>query len=160
MPELADRRESHFPLRAGFCHDCTLVQIDHTIPKESMFSDYPYVSGTPKTLVRRCRQTAARLVERYGLKTSSSTSAATTARGCSSTSPSACAAAASPPQRWGNSASFDTLRMWSRSASSGFTTLSSIHLRAVPRPASASAEPVHTRRTTAAGHGISGAGAR
>ncbi len=66
-PELADRREPHFPLRAGFCHDCTLVQIDHTIPKESMFSDYPYVSGTTKTLVEHFRQTAARLVERYGL---------------------------------------------------------------------------------------------
>ncbi len=66
-PDLADRREPHFPLRAGFCHDCTLVQIDHTIPKESMFSDYPYVSGTTKTLVEHFRQTAARLVERYGL---------------------------------------------------------------------------------------------
>lgn len=66
-PDLADRREPHFPLRAGFCHDCTLVQIDHTIPKESMFSDYPYVSGTTKTLVEHFRQTAARLVARYGL---------------------------------------------------------------------------------------------
>ncbi len=32
-----------------------------------MFSDYPYVSGTTKTLVEHFRQTAARLVERYGL---------------------------------------------------------------------------------------------
>lgn len=57
-----------YPLRAGFCHDCTLVQIDHTIPKEQMFSDYPYVSGTTRTLVEHFRQTAARLVETYGLK--------------------------------------------------------------------------------------------
>ena len=57
-----------YPLRVGFCHDCTLVQIDHTIPKEQMFSDYPYVLGTTKTLVEHFRQTAARLVEVYGLK--------------------------------------------------------------------------------------------
>jgi SAM-dependent methyltransferase len=63
----ADRAEPRFPLRVGFCHKCSLVQIDHTIPKEDMFSDYPYVSGTTKTLVEHFRQTAKRLVETYGL---------------------------------------------------------------------------------------------
>lgn len=66
-PELTGQREPHFPLRAGFCHRCTLVQIDHTIPKESMFSDYPYVSGTTRTLVAHFKDTAARLTARYGL---------------------------------------------------------------------------------------------
>lgn len=66
-PNLAGQREPHFPLRAGFCHQCTLVQIDYTIPKESMFSDYPYVSGTTKTLVAHFKETSARLVARYGL---------------------------------------------------------------------------------------------
>lgn len=66
--ELANRREPYFPLRAGFCRKCTLVQIDHTIPKEDMFSDYPYVSGTTKTLVAHFRDTAERLVRRYGLE--------------------------------------------------------------------------------------------
>jgi SAM-dependent methyltransferase len=66
-PALADRREPRFPLRAGFCQNCSLVQIDHTIPKESMFSDYPYVSGTTKTLVEHFRETAQRLVETYDL---------------------------------------------------------------------------------------------
>ncbi|MGF3027260.1 class I SAM-dependent methyltransferase [Methylobacterium aquaticum] len=65
-PNLAGQREPHFPLRAGFCHQCTLVQIDYTIPKESMFSDYPYVSGTTKTLVAHFKETSARLVARYG----------------------------------------------------------------------------------------------
>jgi len=59
--------EPRFPLRVGFCHSCSLVQIDHTIPKEDMFSDYPYVSGTTKTLVEHFRQTSRRLVETYGL---------------------------------------------------------------------------------------------
>ncbi len=68
IPEdkLADR-ELYYPLRVGFCHDCTLVQIDHTIPKEEMFSDYPYVSGTTRTLVKHFQDTAVRLTQRYGL---------------------------------------------------------------------------------------------
>jgi hypothetical protein len=66
-PERAAEREPHYPLRVGFCHDCTLVQIDHTIPKETMFSDYPYVSGTTRTLVAHFAESAARLVGTYGL---------------------------------------------------------------------------------------------
>lgn len=66
-PALADQQEPRFPLRVGFCHDCTLVQIDHTIAKENMFSDYPYVSGTTKTLVDHFRRTAEGLVKQYEL---------------------------------------------------------------------------------------------
>jgi SAM-dependent methyltransferase len=67
-PAKAAVREPHYPLRTGFCHDCTLVQIDHTIPKESMFSDYPYVSGTTKTLVQHFKDSSARLIRSYGLR--------------------------------------------------------------------------------------------
>jgi 2-polyprenyl-3-methyl-5-hydroxy-6-metoxy-1,4-benzoquinol methylase len=59
--------EPYFPLRLGFCRDCTMVQIDHTIPKESMFSDYPYVSGTTKTLPAHFRDTSERIAAAYGL---------------------------------------------------------------------------------------------
>lgn len=59
--------EPRFPLRLGFCLDCTMVQIDHTIPKESMFSDYPYVSGTTKTLAAHFSDTSRRLAATYGL---------------------------------------------------------------------------------------------
>jgi hypothetical protein len=62
--------EPRYPLRVGFCHDCTMVQIDHTIPKETMFSDYPYVSGTTRTLTDHFRDTAARLAKTYGLRPS------------------------------------------------------------------------------------------
>jgi len=44
-----------------------MVQIDHTIPKESMFSDYPYVSGTTKTLPAHFAATCKRVAESYGL---------------------------------------------------------------------------------------------
>ncbi|HWK43563.1 MAG TPA: class I SAM-dependent methyltransferase [Stellaceae bacterium] len=67
-PARAAEREPHYPLRTGFCHDCTLVQIDHTIPKENMFSDYPYVSGTTKTLVQHFKDTSERLIQTYELK--------------------------------------------------------------------------------------------
>ena len=66
-PELADKREPCYPLRVGFCETCTMVQIDHTISKESMFTDYPYVSGTTKTLVQHFKDTAERLARTYGL---------------------------------------------------------------------------------------------
>jgi C-methyltransferase-like protein/putative zinc binding protein/methyltransferase family protein len=59
--------EPRFPLRLGFCDDCTMLQIDHTIPKESMFSDYPYVSGTTGTLRAHFAETSRRLAEAYRL---------------------------------------------------------------------------------------------
>jgi C-methyltransferase C-terminal domain/Putative zinc binding domain/Methyltransferase domain len=67
-PDMAHLREPYYPLRAGYCSTCTLVQIDHTIPKESMFADYPYVSGTTKTLVAHFKMTAERLATAYNLK--------------------------------------------------------------------------------------------
>lgn len=68
-PDLPAGSEPHFPLRVGFCRDCTMVQIDHTIPKELMFSDYPYVSGTTKTLPAHFRDTSERVAAAYGIGT-------------------------------------------------------------------------------------------
>lgn len=67
-PDLAPGMEPHYPLRVGFCRDCTMVQIDHTIPKESMFSDYPYVSGTTKTLPAHFLATSRRIAATHGVK--------------------------------------------------------------------------------------------
>lgn len=66
-PDLPPGTEPHFPLRVGFCRECTMVQIDYTVPKESMFSDYPYVSGTTKTLPAHFAETSRRIAEAYGL---------------------------------------------------------------------------------------------
>lgn len=66
-PELPVGTEPHFPLRVGFCGDCTMVQIDHTIPKESMFSNYPYVSGTTQTLPAHFKATSERIAAAYGI---------------------------------------------------------------------------------------------
>ena len=61
------KAEKRYPLRAGFCEDCTLVQIDATIPKEDMFIDFPYVTGTTKTLVQHFNAAAERLAQTYKL---------------------------------------------------------------------------------------------
>ena len=66
-PDLPTGTEPHYPLRVGFCRRCTMVQIDHTIPKESMFSDYPYVSGTTRTLPAHFRDTSERIAAAYGI---------------------------------------------------------------------------------------------
>tara|TARA_R110002072_G_scaffold189149_1_gene345981 strand:+ start:1982 stop:3238 length:1257 start_codon:yes stop_codon:yes gene_type:complete len=66
-PEHAAEAEPVYPLRLCYCHDCTTAQIDYTVPKETMFSRYPYVSGTTRTLRDHFDDSATRLVERLGL---------------------------------------------------------------------------------------------
>ena len=67
-PDMPAGADPAYPLRVGFCRTCTMVQIDHTIPKESMFSDYPYVSGTTKTLPAHFAETSARIAKMHGVK--------------------------------------------------------------------------------------------
>lgn len=60
MSPLADRLltaeqlqlpEARYPLRLVFCHDCSLVQIDHTVAPEELFgNDYPYFSSVSDAL--------------------------------------------------------------------------------------------------------------
>ncbi|MDQ3936455.1 MAG: class I SAM-dependent methyltransferase [Actinomycetota bacterium] len=67
-PDQLDRPEPVYPLRLGFCRTCTTSQIDFTVPKETMFSDYLYVSGTTTALRDHFRHSAGRLVDRLGLQ--------------------------------------------------------------------------------------------
>jgi 2-polyprenyl-3-methyl-5-hydroxy-6-metoxy-1,4-benzoquinol methylase len=66
-PEDLSRREPYYPLQVCFCHDCTTVQINYTVPKETMFGEYLYVSGTTQTLRAHFQQSTDRLVSRLGL---------------------------------------------------------------------------------------------
>jgi hypothetical protein len=59
--------EPVYPLRLGYCESCTLMQIDHTIPRDDMFRDYVYVSGTTDTLRRHFAETTERLAETYSI---------------------------------------------------------------------------------------------
>ncbi|MCB9945209.1 MAG: class I SAM-dependent methyltransferase [Geminicoccaceae bacterium] len=60
------REASRYPLDVAFCHDCSLVQILHTVPPEELFgSDYPYFSSFTDTLLKHSRANVeARIAER------------------------------------------------------------------------------------------------
>lgn len=42
--------EQSYPLRVMHCDDCQTAQLDYTVPKETMFGDHTYRSGTTKSL--------------------------------------------------------------------------------------------------------------
>ena len=56
-----------YPLRLYFCHSCSMVQIDHTVPKELMFVDHSYMSGTTKSLKQHFESVGKMIFERYDM---------------------------------------------------------------------------------------------
>lgn len=60
--------EPTYPLRLMLCPICGLMQIDYTVPKEVMFIDHTYVSGTTNTLRRHFREIAKENIEQFGLQ--------------------------------------------------------------------------------------------
>ena len=50
--------EERYPLSLVYCTECACVQLDYTVPKEVMFSNHTYVSGTTKTLAKHFLDTA------------------------------------------------------------------------------------------------------
>ena len=63
--------EQTYPLRMVRCADCTLVQLDYTVPKETMFKNHTYVSGTTHTLGKHFYNLAKINIARYNLNHSS-----------------------------------------------------------------------------------------
>jgi SAM-dependent methyltransferase len=51
-------KENVYPLHVVYCHDCCTAQLDYTVPKEVMFGDHTYLSGTTRTLREHFRQVA------------------------------------------------------------------------------------------------------
>ncbi len=43
-----DQPEKKYPLSLSYCHNCSLVQLNETIPPEVLFSRYVWVTGTSK----------------------------------------------------------------------------------------------------------------
>jgi 2-polyprenyl-3-methyl-5-hydroxy-6-metoxy-1,4-benzoquinol methylase len=68
VPADLAHKEQYYPLQVCFCHECTAVQINYTVPKETMFGEYLYVSGTTATLRNHFKASTERLVNRLGLK--------------------------------------------------------------------------------------------
>lgn len=53
-----------YPLELFFCSDCAMVQIGFTIPKETMFVDHAYMSGTTKSLSKHFQGVVERVRSR------------------------------------------------------------------------------------------------
>ena len=66
-PERRAEPEPRYPLRVALCRDCGLVQLDEDVPRETLFRDYIYVSGTSDLLHRHARWLAESLCRRYQL---------------------------------------------------------------------------------------------
>ncbi len=61
-------RENRYPLRVGFCPECTLVQILEAPPPEELFGeDYLYFSSFSEDLLAHSRANAMELIERREL---------------------------------------------------------------------------------------------
>lgn len=50
--------EPYYPLRVMYCRRCATAQLDFTVPKEIMFADHTYLSGTTKSLGQHFRAVA------------------------------------------------------------------------------------------------------
>jgi SAM-dependent methyltransferase len=52
-------KEPYYPLRVVHCRKCGTAQLDFTVPKEIMFGNHTYLSGTTKSLSAHFREIAA-----------------------------------------------------------------------------------------------------
>ena len=57
-----------YPLRFCVCKGCMMAQIDHTVPKEKMFIDHSYVSGTTASLKKHFSDIGHSILSRTSLK--------------------------------------------------------------------------------------------
>ena len=62
-----EKSEPEYPLELFFCNDCTLVQLGYTVPKETMFVDYVYLSGTTRSLDTHFEKIAKQIVDKFNL---------------------------------------------------------------------------------------------
>jgi novobiocin biosynthesis protein NovU/D-mycarose 3-C-methyltransferase len=68
-PEQHHEPEPRFPLRLVLCAACGAVQLDEVVPRDVLFRDYIYVSGTSDLVHRHAAWLAKYAVDRYGLTT-------------------------------------------------------------------------------------------
>ncbi len=57
--------EPFYPLAVVLCDHCGTAQLDYTVPKETMFADHTYLSGTTKTLSDHFQAVAESVDRRY-----------------------------------------------------------------------------------------------
>ena len=59
--------ENLYPLNLVYCNDCELLQLDYTVPKETMFKNHTYVSSTTKTLKKHFLELAIENKNQFNL---------------------------------------------------------------------------------------------
>jgi SAM-dependent methyltransferase len=57
--------EPTYPLKVVLCRQCGTAQLDYTVPKETMFADHTYLSGTTTTLSDHFRAVAHEIDQKY-----------------------------------------------------------------------------------------------
>lgn len=57
--------EPRYPLRVVYCRGCGTAQLDFTVPKEVMFADHTYLSGTTKSLSAHFASIAQEVHQRF-----------------------------------------------------------------------------------------------
>jgi SAM-dependent methyltransferase len=62
---------NRYPLKVYFCNKCTAVQVGHTVPKEKMYSNHLYLSGTTETMHSHFKKIAEELVSKFRLDSDS-----------------------------------------------------------------------------------------
>jgi hypothetical protein len=67
IPISENRVSERYPLELFFCRQCAMVQIGHTVPKETMFSDHNYMSGTTRSLALHFEGVATRILSRTAI---------------------------------------------------------------------------------------------
>ena len=63
--ELGD--ENKYPLKLVYCKKCNMLQLTYTVPKQIMFKNHDYLSGTTKTLRDHFYNLAKENIEQFGL---------------------------------------------------------------------------------------------
>jgi len=62
-------KEPHYPLQLIYCNESELLQLNYFVPKETMFKNHTYISGTTKTLLNHFYHLAKENLEQYSLDT-------------------------------------------------------------------------------------------
>ncbi len=66
-PDAVRSPEPSYPLHARVCDQCLLVQVDHAIAPESIFSDYSYFSSYSASWLEHARAYAEQSIRRWSL---------------------------------------------------------------------------------------------
>ena len=61
-------KEKFYPLHMVYCTECELLQLNHTVPKETMFADHSYLSGVTKTLRDHFYDVARENVKQFNIR--------------------------------------------------------------------------------------------